>query len=300
MDEILLSIVIVNYNSTLYLEKCLESIFNSQKDNLNIEVVVVDNASLDKSYLNLVNRFPEIQIIQNKSNYGFSKANNIGIKHTKGQFVLLLNPDTIVEKNTLRIIIDYMQEHKEVGIATCMIKLPDGKIDDACHRGFPTPWNSFCHFSGLAGFFPRTQLFNGYHLGFRNLDQVHEIDSCAGAFMMIRRTLGEKLQWLDEDYFWYGEDLDFCFRAKQTGSKIIFNPHAAIMHYKGISSGIKSHSKKLATANKEIRDQALEARFAVMKIFYQKHYIYRYPKIVFIAVLTGIKFVKKMVKLFNQ
>lgn len=300
MDDILLSIVIVNYNSTLYLEKCLESIFNSQKDNVNIEVVVVDNASLDKSYLNLVNRFPEIQIIQNKSNYGFSRANNIGIKHTKGQFVLLLNPDTIVEKNTLRITIDYMQEHKEVGIATCMIKLPDGKIDDACHRGFPTPWNSFCHFSGLAGFFPRTQLFNGYHLGFRNLDQVHEIDSCAGAFMMIRRTLGEKLQWLDEDYFWYGEDLDFCFRAKQTGSKIIFNPHAAIMHYKGISSGIKSHSKKLATANKEIRDQALEARFAVMKIFYQKHYIYRYPKIVYMAVLTGIKVVKKMVKLFNE
>lgn len=292
-----LSIIIVNYNSAEYLQKCLRSIFQEKSEFLKeVEIIVIDNASKER-LPDFRSVFKEIIFIQNNKNLGFAKANNYGIKKSKGKYILLLNPDTLVSAKTLKHIVDFMDQNSEVGIATAKINLPNGNIDDASHRGFPTPWNAFCYFSGLAKIFPKSTFFNGYHLGYQNMNKVHEIDSCVGAFMIIRRKAGEEINWLDEDYFWYGEDLDFCYRIKQKNWKIMYIPQVSIIHFKGISSGIKKHSETLSKADEETKKRAQQARFEAMKIFYKKHYIKKYPSIVTSFILTGIKIKELITKI---
>src|SRR3989344_4610832 len=254
----LLSIIIVSFNSKNYLKDCLDSLQKSTIVN-KTEIIIIDNASSDGTGNFIKKHYPKVIFKKNKVNLGFAKANNIGINISQGKFVLLLNPDTIIPKNTLGFMVDFLEKKKDAGVATCLVELVDGQIDDACHRGFPTPWNSLCHFSGVSRFFPGSKFFNGYHLGFRDLDKTHEIDSCTGAFMLIKRSVGQKIKFLDEDYFWYGEDLDFCFRIKKSGFKVFFVPHVKIYHYKGVSSGIKKHSEALSTATFETRLKAQNA-----------------------------------------
>ncbi|MBI5452922.1 glycosyltransferase family 2 protein [Candidatus Gottesmanbacteria bacterium] len=284
--KIKLSIIIVNFNTYEFLKNCIESIYKNV-GNLSFEIIVVDNASTEE--LRIKNHELRIKLIKNKKNVGFAVANNQGIKQAKGEYILLLNPDTIVEKNTLGVVLDYMDKNPSAGVATCKVSLPSGELDDACHRGFPTPWNAICQFSGLARLFSKSQLFDGYHMGFANMDKVHEIDSCAGAFMLVRRKTGDKVGWLDEDYFWYGEDIDFCFRVKRLGWKVVFLPMVKIVHYKGVAGGIKSHSLHLSTADKETQVLATRSRFAVMRIFYKKHYQGVYPNWLTWLVMSGIK-----------
>lgn len=284
-----LSIIIVNFNTYLYLIHSLESIYNSGLKSDSFEIIVVDNASYDNSPLLIKRKYPHVRLIINKDNVGFARANNQAVKKARGEFILLLNPDTIIFKETIPTILDFMQYHNEVGVATCKVELSTGKIDDACHRGFPTPWNALCQFVGLASLVPQSTLFNGYHLGYKDMDKIHEIDSCAGAFMTIRKVAGDKIGWFDEDYFWYGEDIDFCYRLKEKGWKVVFDPETEIIHYKGISSGIKKHSKNRSLADKRTQLAATEARFQVMKIFYQKHYQKKYPKWITAIVLAGIR-----------
>lgn len=273
-----LSIIIVSYNTGEFLRKSLQSVFDQDSKDIKTEVIVVDNASLDATAQIIEKEFAKVIFIQNKENYGFSKANNIGVKKATGEYILFLNPDTIVNKESIEIIIEFMDSHKDAGVATCRINLPDGNLDDACHRGFPNPWNSFCYFFGLSKIFPHSRLFSGYSLGFMDLSKIHQIDACAGAFMMVRREAGQQVTWWDEDFFWYGEDLDFCYRLKQKGWKIYFIPSSSILHYKGVSGGIKGHSKEISTASMDTRKRATYARFEAMKLFYKKHYIHRYPK----------------------
>ena len=291
-----LSIIIVNFNTKDLLKNCLDSIFKGLKKSVvSFEVLVVDNASTDESVEMVKNRFPKIKLIKNKENLGFSKANNKGVKIAKGECILLLNPDTIIPKETLPFMVDFMDKNKDVGIATCRVELPSGELDDACHRGFPTPWNAFCHFLGLGRLFPQSKFFNGYHLGYQNMDEIHEVDACVGAFLLIRRRAGEEVGWLDEDYFWYGEDLDFCFRIKKGGWKIIFVPKVKIIHYKGAASGIKNHSQFISTADKKTRKLAQKARFEAMRLFYQKHYQNKYPPFIRWLILSGINIFSKFV-----
>lgn len=282
-----LSIVIVSFNTKDFLIKCISSIEETGKD-LAYEIIVVDNASSDGSVELVKEKFKDVILIVNKENLGFSKANNIGIKKTTGRLVLFLNADTIVYPLTLKIMIDFMDKNKDAGAATCKLQLPNGKIDDASHRGFPTPWNSFCHFSGLSKVFPKTKTFGGYNLSYLDFSITHEIDALAGAFMMVRKEAGEKVNWWDEDYFFYGEDLDFCFMLKQNGWKIYYVPEVSILHYKGVSGGIKKISKEVTTANKETRKKAQKERFKAMRIFYKKHYEKKYPWIVTRLVYLGI------------
>jgi GT2 family glycosyltransferase len=289
MKTPLLSIIIVNFNTFEYTKQCIESVFNSDLDKKEYEIILIDNASSDKSSSKLRALFSNIQIIENQENSGFAYANNLVIQKAKGAYVLLLNPDTIVQKDTLSTIVMYMENHKDVGIATCRVEFPNGRIDDGCHRGFPTPWNALCHFSGLASLFPQSTFFDGYHLGYQNMNTIHEIDACVGAFMMIRREVGEQLHWLDEEYFWYGEDLDFCYRAKKLGYKIMYIPDTRIIHYKGVASGIKKHTEHLSTADLQVKQRATKARFAVMRIFYQKHYQGKYPTWLMALVMAGIR-----------
>lgn len=286
-----LSIIIVSFNTKSYLKQCLDSLFSHYKKELNsktYEIIVVDNNSTDGSQQMVQKHFPKVLLIQQRENTGFAAANNKGINKSIGSYILLLNPDTIVGPTVLAHMLSVVETDSTVGIATCRVVLSDGSLDDACHRGFPTPWRAFCHFSGLSNLFPSSMLFNGYHLGYQNLNTTHEIDACAGAFMMIRRTAGKKVSFLDEDYFWYGEDLDFCFKVKQAGWKVIFVPTVRITHYKGVASGIKKHSKNISSADKETRLKATKARFAVMRIFYQKHYKNTYPRIITTLVLFAI------------
>lgn len=293
-DEIKLSIIIVNFNTTELLNNCINSIYKYTGKTI-FEIIVVDNASkeelrsFDLAQDKITNQELRIKLIKNNKNIGFAAANNQGIKKARGKFILLLNPDTLITNNVLEGVVDFMEENPKVGISTCRVELESGQLDDACHRGFPTPWNSICQFSGLSRFFPKSKLLNGYHLGYCDLDKIHEIDACAGAFMIIRRKAGEEINWLDKDYFWYGEDLDFCYRVKQSGWKVMYIPQFQILHYKGVSSGIKNHSLHFTSADRATKLLATKARFEVMRIFYEKHYKNKYPKWLTWLVLGGIK-----------
>jgi len=292
-----LSIIILNYNSGDFLRKCLESIGRVKKNGFEYEVIVVDNASTDGSIecINeLTNYGLRIRTILNKKNLGFAAGNNVGVKKAKGRYVLFLNPDTIVMSNTFREMIKFMDNNPQVGAATCRVELPSGELDEACHRGFPTPWNSFCHFSGLERLFPKSRIFAGYTLGWKPLDKIHEIDSGVGAFLIVKREVGNELNWWDEDYFWYGEDLDFCYRIKRAGWKIYYVPKVKIIHYKGISSGIRKESQKIAKVNRETKIRAIKASTQAMRIFYKKHYFDKYPRFLTWLVLKGIDVLEKI------
>ena len=282
-----LSIIIVSYNTKEFLRDCLNSIIKTISG-VTYEVIVVDNASKDGSFEFVKNNFPKIKLIKNRENLGFSKANNLGVKKASGEYILFLNSDTVVKENTLKTMVSFIREHKDAGAVTCKVVMPNGKIDDASHRGFPTPWNSFVHFSGLSKLLGKTTIFGGYNLGFMDLSKTHEIDALAGAFMLVRKKAGEKVNWWDEDYFFYGEDIDFCYRLKQNGWKIYYVPEVSILHYKGVSGGIKKQSRHISTADKETRIKSQSERFKAMRLFYKKHYEQKYPWFLTRLVYFGI------------
>lgn len=288
-----LSIVIVNYNTKEFLGKCIASIVKNVK-NISYEIIVVDNASLDGSVKEIQNDSSKFKVILNKENVGFSKANNQGVKASqKSSYVLFLNPDTIIPEKTIEEMVNFMNSHKDAGASTCKLAMPNGKIDDATHRGFPTPWNAFSHFSGLEKIFPKSKLFAGYSLGWMDFNAVHKIDVLAGAFMLVRRNAGDEAKWWDEDYFFYGEDIDFCYILKQKGWKIYYVPSVSIIHYKGVSGGIKEVSSKITTASIETKKRATKCRFNAMRIFYRKHYQQKYPWIINWLVDKGISLREK-------
>lgn len=294
MKALDLSIIIVSYNTRKLTVECVESILKTAKK-ISYEITVVDNASSDDSVDEIQklkgenqNLNSKIKIIKNDQNFGFSKANNIGIKQSSGRYVLFLNSDTVVREKTLDGMVEFMDSHKDAGAATCQLDLPNGEIDDASHRGFPTPVRSLFQFSGLAKIFSHSQFWNGYHLGWHDLDKTHEIEALAGAFMIVRREAGEALKWWDEDYFWYGEDLDFCYRLSKNGWKIYYVPEFTTLHYKGASGGLKKTTQNITTASKETKMKATKARFDAMRIFYGKHYKDKYPVLLNMLVLNGI------------
>jgi len=283
-----LSLIIVSYNTKEFLKGCIESIYKTTK-NINFEIIVVDNASSDGTIEILKKLQTEnFQLIENKENLGFSKANNLGVKKAQGRYLLFLNPDVVVHAEALEGMVKFMDEHEDAGAATCKLIMPNGQIDDASHRGFPTPWNAFAHFSGLAKVLGKTKLFGGYNLGFKDFTKTHEIDALAGAFMLVRRKAGEEAGWWDEDYFFYGEDIEFCYILKQAGWKIYYVPEYSTLHYKGVSGGLKKVSRDITTASKETRKRTTKARFNAMRLFYKKHYEQKYPWFITRLVYLGI------------
>ncbi len=288
-----LSIIIVSFNTKEFVKKCIDAIYKSDFCK-RYEIILVDNASSDGTAQYIRKRFPGVILVESDENLGFSKANNIGVKRSVGRFLLFLNPDTEVNKNTLSYMISFMENRKDVGASTCFVKLSSGRLDDGAHRGFPTPWSSFCYFSGLSRIFPKSKLFSGYTMGWLDLTKEHEVDSVVGAFMMARRKAGDEINWWDEDYFFYGEDIDFCFRLKEKGWKVYFVPKVSALHHKGISGGIKKHSNKISTASLQTKMMATNARFNAMRIFYKKHYQDKYPKILSSFILAVIEIKRKM------
>jgi hypothetical protein len=291
-----LSVIILNYNSADYLKKCLESINKSDIDNYRYEVIIVDNFSTDNS-IELAQNFTDSHLqstIYNllKTNKGFAYGNNQGLKKIdpKTRFVLFLNPDTIIQKDTFKKMIEFFDQNEKVDAATCQINLAlTGKMQPECHRGFPTPWNSLCHFSGLSKLFPHFKLFSGYFLGHLNKTVPHQIDACVGAFLMVKKEVGDKIKWWNEKYFFYGEDLDFCYQLKQNKFNLYFNPDCKITHFQGISSGLISKSKHLSHASRTTKIKIAKASTQAMRIFYEQNLFSHYSPLVRFLVMTGIK-----------
>lgn len=268
------SVVIVNYNTRAMTLQALESIFISQTDYC-YEVILVDNASSDDSVVSVCGLFPGVQMIENRTNVGFATANNQGIRISSGRYVLLLNSDTRIERDTLQSMIAFMDEQPMAGASGCKILLPDGQLDPACKRGFPTPLTSLFYVTGAARLFSRSAVLNRYHMGHLSADDTNAVDAIVGAFMVVRRDVIDQVGLLDEEFFMYGEDIDWCYRIKQAGWQVYYYPHVQIMHYKGGSSPRRP-------------PWLIREFYRSMMLFYRKHYQHTYNPLVSIVVHAGI------------
>lgn len=230
-----LSVVIVNYNVKYFLEQCLHSVRSASR-NIDCEIFVVDNNSVDGSVQMVEEKFPEVKLIANQDNRGFSRANNQAIKIARGEYVLLLNPDTIVEEDTFEKIIRFMDEHPDAGGLGVKMVDGKGKFLPESKRGLPKPAVAFYKIFGLSSLFPKSKVFGHYHLTYLHPDEIHQVDVLSGAFMLIRKTVLDKIGGLDEEYFMYGEDIDISYRITQEGYKNYYFPKTRIIHYKGEST----------------------------------------------------------------
>jgi len=253
-----LSIIIVNYNVCDLLLNAVASVYVAL-EGIEGEIIVVDNASTDGAVETLNRIYPDVITVQLDQNLGFGAANNIGIEQARGEYILLLNPDTVVQEGTLRQMMDFMESHPDATFAGCKIILPNGSYDPVSKRGFPSPWSSFCRVFGLSKLFPKSKFFGGYNLTHIDPDQTAKIEALAGCFMFCRGAELKALGGFDTDYFMYGEDLDLCYRATKAGGSIYYYPATSIMHFKGESTRRSSID-------------ALAVFYQAMEIFARKHF----------------------------
>ncbi len=230
-----LSVIIVSYNVKYFLEQALISV-RKASEGLDAEVWVIDNNSADGSVQMVEAKFPEVRLISNAGNPGFAKANNQGILESAGEYVLLLNPDTLIAEDTLVRCIEFLDTHPEAGGLGVKMIDGSGQFLPESKRGFPSPWVAFCKTTGLSALFPHSELFNHYYLGRLSENKTHPIEVLSGAFMFMRRSALEKTGLLDEAFFMYGEDIDLSYRLIQSGFKNYYFPETAIIHYKGEST----------------------------------------------------------------
>lgn len=230
-----LSIVIVNYNVEYFLEQCLHSVDKAIR-NLDAEVFVVDNASVDGSLDMMRAKFPHHTLIANKDNVGFSKANNQAMRIAKGEYILLLNPDTVVEEDTFDKVVEFMDNNPDAGGLGVKMIDGKGKFLPESKRGLPTPAVAFYKIFGLSRIFPKSKRFGRYHMGFLPENETNECDILAGAFMLMRKSVLDEVGLLDEAFFMYGEDIDLSWRIRQGGYKNYYFPETRIIHYKGEST----------------------------------------------------------------
>lgn len=268
------SLLIVNYNTCRLTVDCLRSVYESET-RYTYEIIVIDNYSRDDSVKVIREQFPEVKLIENKENTGFAKANNQGMQAASGRYVLLLNSDTLVEKDTLETMVSFMDNHPEIGASGCKVVLPDGSLDKACKRGFPTPSASFYYAFGFSKLFPDNPRFNGYQLGYLDPDQEYPVDCLVGAFMLVRRETVEQVGGLDETFFMYGEDLDWCYRIKEAGWGIYYYPRTRIIHLKGGSARRRPF-------------KIVYEFHRAMILFHRKHYRKQYNPLVNGAVYAGV------------
>ncbi len=254
-----LSIIIVNYRTYELTKQTINSVIATVID-LDYEIIVVDNASCDGSLEKLIEDFESfnyITFLANKTNDGFAVANNLALKESVGDYVLLLNSDVIVKENTINKSLNFIKNNPNIGILGCKVVLPDGTLDKACRRSFPTFEVSFYRMSGLSKIFPNSKRFNRYNLSYLDENGTYSVDCVVGAFMLIRSNLLKECNGLDESFFMYGEDIDICYRIKQMGYEVYYYGEYEIIHYKGASG----KNKKL-----------LYEFHNSMEIFYNKHY----------------------------
>ncbi len=256
-EETKLSVIIVNYNVKYFLEQCLYSV-RAAVAGMDAEVFVVDNNSTDGSVEYLRPKFPEVVFIENKDNPGFAKANNQALRRSAGEYVLLLNPDTVVGEENFRNLCFQMDEDPGIGAIGVKMLNGHGEFLPESKRAFPSPWVSFCKVFGLSRLFPDSRVFARYSLPYLDRERTHEVDVLAGAFMLLRHEALDKVGLLDESFFMYGEDIDLSYRIVLGGYKNLYVPER-ILHYKGES-----------TRHGDLR--YIKAFYGAMLIFYKKYY----------------------------
>jgi GT2 family glycosyltransferase len=280
-----LTIVIVNYNVKYFLKQCLDSVLKATK-NIDAEVFVVDNNSKDGSVEMVTTEFPEVNFIHNKINVGFSKANNQAIRASKGEYVLLLNPDTVVKEDTFEKVTEFMDSTPKAGGLGVKMIDGNGNFLPESKRGLPTPDVAFYKIFGLANLFPKSKKFGRYHLGHLSNDETAKIDVLSGAFMLLRKKTLDKVGLLDENFFMYGEDIDLSYRITLGGFENYYFPHSSIIHYKG-------ESTKKSTVNYVL------VFYKAMSIFAEKHFGKRKIKMLNFLIKLAI-FLRAGVAVFNR
>jgi N-acetylglucosaminyl-diphospho-decaprenol L-rhamnosyltransferase len=258
------SVVIVHYQTPDLLVRCLAALAASD-GGVDMEVFVVDNASQGFDAAAMQSLLPGSTVIANPVNVGFATASNQALLLAEGRHVLLLNPDAMVEPGALSTMIAFMDQHPDVGCSTARVVLPDGSLDLACRRSFPTPIRSFYRLSLLSRLFPRSRRFGQYNLTYLDEAVQADIDSPCGAFMLVRAQTVAQVGLLDERYFMYGEDLDWAFRIKAAGWRIVYVPAATVHHVKRASS-------------RQSRGRTIGHFYAAMRIFYADHYEHGQPR----------------------
>ncbi len=269
-----LSVVIVNYNVKEFLEQTLVSVTKAL-DTIPSNIIVVDNASVDGSQQLIRERFPDVTLVANPENAGFAKASNQGIRMSQARFVALLNPDTIVEESTFSRMLEFFHDNPRAGMAGCKILNPDGTLQLACRRSFPTPWVAFTKLSGLSFLFAKSKMFGRYNLTYLDPDETHAVDAISGSFMMVRSSTLEQVGLLDESFFLYGEDLDWCYRMGKNGWDVMYFPGTQIIHFKGESS-------------KKARFDNLRTFYHSMDLFARKHFKKNYYRVPYRLLWAGI------------
>jgi len=287
-----LGIVIVNYNTCDLLRRCLRSVYASV-GNFSFDVCVVDNASTDGSGEMVASEFPQTRLIVNRHNVGYPRANNQGLEEfgfpsacvdsAAPEFALLLNPDTELPPDGIAKMLDFMEEHPDAGVAGPKLVRLDGTLDLACRRSFPTTEVSFYRIVGLSRLFPRSRHFARYNLTYLDPNTVTEVDSVVGAFMLVRGSTVSQVGLLDDQFFMYGEDLDWAYRIKAVGWKVFYNPAVTVLHVKRAAT---RHSPR---AQLEF--------YRAMDIFYRKHYRAKTPWWADVAVTNTVKVLQFLARL---
>jgi GT2 family glycosyltransferase len=275
-----LSIVILNYNTSAHLRRCIEALGEDGSTTpsgrpLEAEIFVVDNASTDGSADMVAAEFPSVCLIRAPRNGGFAYGNNLALRRARGDAILVLNPDTLMPRGGLAEMLRLLEAHPEAGVIGPKLLRPDGSMHLACRRSSPTPPVAFYRLSGLSRAFPHSSRFGRYNLTFIDPDMPIEVDSVCGACMLARRGVVDRIGLLDERFFMYGEDLDWCMRARQAGWTVRYEPSVVVQHQHGAAS----------------RKRALRTTFhffRAMDLFYRKHYVDRYHPLVSGAVRTAI------------
>ena len=252
-----LSLIIVNYNVRGFLEAMLQSVERAS-EGLQVEIIVVDNHSSDDSVRMVRQHYAGVRLIENQENRGFAAANNQGLEVYRGRYACLVNPDVLLQEDTLRVMVDFMDRHTDVGAAGCKILNPDGALQLACRRSIPTPTSAFFKLTGLSNIFPKSRRIGAYNMTYLDPDEVADVDAVSGSFMFVRREAIEQAGLLDESFFMYGEDLDWLYRMRQSGWRVCYVPTTRIVHYKGES------------AKKSRRRPSFEF-YRAMYIFARKH-----------------------------
>ncbi|MCF8567858.1 glycosyltransferase family 2 protein [Alicyclobacillus tolerans] len=267
----MISVILVTFQSVDVLPQCLDSLERCSSSN-ELDIWIVDNQSTDGTWEWLiqykndqtVKPFLNLHFLRLGANKGYAYANNRALAKAQGDYFLLLNPDTIVSKDAIQACLDVMTANQSIGAATCRLELANGEMDRACRRSFPTLWNSFTYFSGLARVFHASSRFASYQLTYLDEFGSYPVDTVSGAFMLLSRVVYEQIGGFDEDYFMYGEDIDYCYRMKQNGYKVWYDGGVTTTHLKGGNGGKKSKA-------------SLFYFYDTMGIFFEKHYMPRYP-----------------------
>lgn len=268
-----LSIIIVNYNTRDLTNQTIDSIIK-HTENIDYEIIVVDNSS-DKNQ-QCMYKNEQVKILPDIDNHGFGHACNVGAKASKGELLLFLNSDTLINDNSLMKCVQYMKNNQSIGVLGARILLRDGTLDHGCKRGFPTPSAAFYYYAGLDKKYPASRKFGAYRQTFLCETETNEVDSVSGAFLMVSKELFENINGFDEAFFMYGEDLDLCYRVKEKGYKIIYYPEAVITHLKG-QSGLHKSSKIV-----------IYHFYNAMILFYDKHYRNKYNFIITMMVYGAV------------